>query len=184
MHEITFTQAQIWTTPSGHWLALEVDKNHLPTARRFVDSMSEGKSYTATLKQYKPKRSLDANAYFWVLVGKLAEKINLGVTEIYREYIKDIGGNYEVVCVQKKSADDLERHWTSNGLGWQVDSLESKIEGCVTMLLYYGSSQYDTAQMSRLIEQVVRDCKEHGIETKTPRELAEMLARWADAQKN
>lgn len=184
MHEINFTSAQIWTTPSGNWLALNVDKNHLLTARRFVDGMSEGKPYTAHLKEYRAKRSFDANAYFWKLLGELSAKTGVETSNIYREYIKDIGGNYDVICVQQKAADALESHWTSNGLGWQVERTESKLEGCVTMLMYYGSSQYDTAQMSRLISLVVSDCQDQGIETKTPEELALIMARWEDAQKN
>lgn len=184
MHEVNFSKAEIWNTPNGNWLALNVDKNHLPTARRFVDGMSEGKPYTAQLKEYRAKRSLDANAYCWVLIGKLAEKTNVEKSEIYRMYIKEIGGNYEAVCVQEKAADALEKHWTANGLGWQVECIDSKLDGCVTMLMYYGSSQYDTAQMSRLIELIVQDCKPLGIETMTPREREEMLARWEDAQAN
>lgn len=184
MHELNFTTAQIWQTPSGSWLALNVDKNHLPMARRFVDGMSEGKPYTATLKEYRAKRSLDANAYFWKLLGELSAKTGVETSSIYREYIKDIGGNYDVICVQQKAADALEHHWTSNGLGWQVERIDSKIEGCVTMLMYYGSSQYDTSQMSRLIDLVVSDCKDQGIETKTVDELALIMARWEDAQKD
>ena len=180
MHEINFKSAQIWTTPSGNWLALDVDKDHMPTARRFVDEMSEGKPYTAQLKKYRKKRSNDANAYFWELLGKLSAETKIEMSKTYREYIKDIGGNYEVVCVQEKAADALERHWTSNGIGWQVDRLESKIEGCVTMLLYYGSSHYDTAQMSRLINLVVSDCKDQGIETRTPDEIAKLVSLWEE----
>ena len=56
--------------------------------------------------------------------------------------------------------------------------MPSKLPGCVNVILYYGSSTYDTAQMSRLINLAVQDCKEQGIETMTPQELAAMMEGW------
>jgi hypothetical protein len=45
---------------------------------------------------------------------------------------------------------------------------------------YYGSSTYNTKQMSRLIDAIVEDCKEMDIETLTPRELDAMKSRWGE----
>ena len=59
-----------------------------------------------------------------------------------------------------------------------TDVNPSKIEGCKNVTLYYGSSTYDTRQMSRLIDLVVQDCKEQGIETMTPFELDALKERW------
>ncbi len=57
--------------------------------------------------------------------------------------------------------------------------MPSKIEGCVNVVLYYGSSTYDTKQMSSLIDQLIFDAKELGIETATPQELARYKEEWA-----
>lgn len=127
---------------------------------------------------YRPKRSKDANAYCFVLIGKLAEKLNIPKDEIYRRAIKQVGGNYEVVCVKNEAVDKLCYGWCRNGLGWQVDKMPSKIEGCTNVLLYYGSSTYDTASMSRLINIIVDECKEQNIEVRTPDEINSMLALW------
>jgi hypothetical protein len=116
-----------------------------------------------------------------VLVGKLAEKLGIPRDEIYRDAIKQIGGNYEVVCVRKEAVDKLCEGWRKNGIGWQTDTMPSKIEGCTNVMLYYGSSTYDTASMSRLINIIVDDCKEHGIDTRTPDEINSMLALWEGA---
>ena len=71
------------------------------------------------------------------------------------------------------------RHWEHNGLGWIAQSLgESKLEGYVNVISYYGSSEYDTAQMSRLIDLLIAECREQGIETKTPAELAALMEEW------
>lgn len=137
---------------------------------------------SVVIKKHREKRSLDANAYFWVLLDKLADKIGTSKEFIYRSYIKDIGGNSEVVCVKDKAVEKLCECWKHNGLGWQTDRLPSKIEGCTNVILYYGSSTYDTKQMSRLIDNVVADCKEQGIETMTPDELCKLKEAWGHGE--
>lgn len=138
------------------------------------------KDLRVSLKQWKEKRSLDANSYFWVLLDKLALLLNKSKTELYRSYIKNIGGVSDTVCVTNKAVDDLCKAWESKGIGWQTDRIESKIEGCTNVVLYYGSSVYDSAQMSRLLDLVIQDCEEQGIPTITARELEEIKARWGD----
>jgi hypothetical protein len=54
----------------------------------------------------------------------------------------------------------------------------SKLDGCTNVILYYGSSTYDVEQMSRLIENIVQDCKALGIETKPEAELNSLLEQW------
>lgn len=145
----------------------------------FFQSLDADTEYVVTIDKLKRKRSLDANAYFWVLVDKLATAQGLpSTTEIYRRYIKEIGGNREFVCVREDAADKLCAGWEHNGLGWQTDRFPSKVSGCVNVILYYGSSTYDTAQMSRLIDLAVQDCKALDIETATPMELALLLDKW------
>lgn len=143
--------------------------------RRFAYNFKAG-NYEIERKQ--KKRSNDANAYFFVLADKLAERLNVPKTEIYRNYIKEIGGVSEIVCVKNEAVEKLSKGWQHNGLGWQTDILPSKIKGCTNVVLYYGSSTYNTEQMSRLINLIVEDCKIQGIETRTPEEIANMLSLW------
>lgn len=145
-----------------------------------VDELREREKLTIEVKPYRERRSLDANAYFFVLVDKLAEKLNTTKEEIYRNSIKEIGGVSETICVRDKAVKRLCESWSKNGLGWQTDTFPSKIEGCTNVILYYGSSTYDTAQMSRLIDNIVQDCKAVGIETRTPDEIANLLSMWGE----
>lgn len=131
-----------------------------------------------TAKKHRQKRSLDANAYAWVLIGKIAEAMHIDRKEVYRDAIRSIGGNHEIVCVQNKAVDSLRRGWESLGIGWQMETMPSKIDGCTTVFLYYGSSTYDTKQMSLLIDHIVQDAKELGIETLPPHELEAMIEHY------
>lgn len=163
-----------WTMDAaGDWLCVQTNK-----ARQVIDSLKEGKAYDVEIKEHREKRSLDSNAYAWLLIDRLAEKLRISKTEIYRRYIREIGGNNETVCVTAEAADKLRSGWEHNGLGWQTDTMSSKLPGCVRVVLYYGSSTYDTAQMSRLIDLIVQDCREQGIETLPPDKLAGMMEEW------
>ena len=140
--------------------------------------LSNGKEVEIDIREYKKRRSLDANGYYWALCNRLCEKLQMSPEEIYREHVKDVGGNYEVVCVKDGALDKLRKGWEHSGIGWITDTMPSKIEGCTNVMLYYGSSTYDTAQMSRLIGLMIDDCKANGIETKTPSELALLMSEW------
>ena len=144
----------------------------------FFGSCADDKEYTIEIKEKKKKRSLDANAYYWKLCHDIAYEAQVEVTTVYREHIKEIGGNNDIVCIQNKAVDDFCRAWQHNGIGWQTETIPSKLEGCTNVICYYGSSTYDTQQMSRLIDLAIQDCKEYGIEYMTPTELAKLLAAW------
>lgn len=145
---------------------------------QIVEVMESGKEYDIEVKRHRERRSPDANAYFWKLLDELAEKINITKSEIYRRYIKEIGGVSTVICVKEKYADKLCCNWEKNGIGWQTDRTESKLSGCVNIILYYGSSTYDSAQMSRLIDLLVQDCKAQGIDTRPRDEIDALIEKW------
>ena len=174
---IAFDDARI-EQKNGTWLCLIV-LDPAP-ARGFVLKRKERK-YVAELKEFRKKRSLDANAYFWVLCDKLAEATATPKSVIYRQAIRDIGGNSDVVCVRQKAAEKLRSTWERNGIGWITETQPSKVPGCVNVTLYYGSSTYDTVQMSRLIDNIVQDCKVVGVDTMTPLELERLKEDWGHA---
>lgn len=143
-----------------------------------VKDIDPQKMLDVQIESHKNRRSLDANAYCWALIGQIAAATGIKKEEVYREEVKQVGGNCDTVCVKREAAENLTRHWRHNGLGWMAEIFESKVPGCVNVNLYYGSSAYDTAQMSRLIDNVVQDAQALGIETKTPRELALLKEDW------
>ena len=70
-----------------------------------------------TVKKHREKRSLDANAYSWVLLDKLAEATGTPKGEVYRREVRDVGGNTETVCVREKAVQKLCDGWNKNGIG-------------------------------------------------------------------
>lgn len=158
-------------------LTFEVDADS-KTIFQIYDELNATGKLSIKIGKYKQKRSLDANAYCWVLISRLAEKLNIPKTDIYRAAIKEIGGNSDTVCIQDKAVDSLRDGWQRNGIGWLTETIPSKIEGCTNVILYYGSSTYDKGQMSRLINNIVEECKLQGIETKSAEEVDSLLRQW------
>ena len=135
------------------------------------------KELSVEIKPYRARRSLDANSYCWVLCQKLAEKLNCTKEDIYKEAIRK-AGQFDFIAVTDSAADQFLKAWQSKGLGWYAEALESKIEGCKKIMVYYGSSVYDSKEMAHLIDYIVSECKELGIETMTPAEISRMMNEW------
>jgi hypothetical protein len=132
------------------------------------------KLLSVTIKQHRKKRSLDANAYMWVLLSKMAEVLNTTKDELYLEIL----GRYGVfthIVVKPEVVERVKEEWrTVRELG------EVKVNGKagVQLQCYFGSSTYNTAEMAKLIDGIVSECKELGIDTMTPTELAELKQSW------
>lgn len=154
------------------------EMNEQRSALDMVDTLREYDKLSLKVSRYKQKRSLDANAYCWVLMSKIAEKTNQRVTDVYRAAIREVGGNSDTVCIQDHAVEQLCAGWQRNGIGWVTDTMPSKIEGCTNVILYYGSSTYDTATMCRLIEIISQDCSQLGIEVKPKEEIDSLLNSW------
>lgn len=129
------------------------------------------------VKEYKEKRSLDANAYAWVLLGKLQDKLHIPKEEMYRDAIQTIG-SYEVIPIKNEAVNKFRQAWSKNGLGWITETTKSKLEGYTNVLAYYGSSIYDTKEMSRFIELIIQECEQLDIETKSKAEIDSLLKEW------
>lgn len=129
------------------------------------------------VKEYKEKRSLDANAYAWVLLGKLQDKLHIPKEEIYRDAIQTIG-SYEVIPIKNEAVNKFRQAWSKNGLGWITETTKSKLDGYTNVLAYYGSSIYDTKEMSRFIELIIQECEQLDIETKSKAEIDSLLKEW------
>ena len=162
----------------GGWLMVKPEKADLGKAMALVRKHKD-KLYNLEVKEHRKKRSLDANAYAWVLIHKLAAAMRLTPEEVYLEAIRSVGCNYEVIPIRDHAAEHFKKIWEAKGLGWPgLDLGRSRIPGYRNLMAYYGSSTYDTHQMSILIDNLVQDCKALDIETLTPDKLALLKEGW------
>lgn len=142
----------------------------------------DGKTVTVEIKTKREGRSLDANAYCWVLCDKIAatKGLMLKKTDVYKRAIRDYGVTY-IMPVENSLLGDIIRWHESKGLGNACDIIgKSKFDGYTNVRFYQGSSEYNTKQMSVLLDGIVSDAKDLGIQTETPDQLAQMKAMWGE----
>lgn len=161
---------------------LGVDKNHINVLLSLTDANTTGLQeltgveLTVNLKKFHPKRSLDANAYLWIILSKMAEKLMTSKEELYEFKLRQYGVPYEdetgrhvVVAIRSDIPQkELPGHWL-----WLKDT-----NGASNYMKIKGTSEYDSAEMARFIDMVVQDAKDLGIETLPSTELERMKNDW------
>lgn len=126
-----------------------------------------GKDVNLDIKLWKPRRSGAANRYMWVLVDKIARETGLTKDEVYRNEIKEIGGVSDVFLMIDDAVERFCQQWATQGLGWQTEVVALG-DGRSNVIAYYGSSTFDREQMTQLIEQLIFEAEQLGIDTDTP----------------
>lgn len=137
-----------------------------------------------TVKKYRKRRSLNANNYAWSLMEAIASEIGQDKELLYEEmlrrygtgetYTDENGKECKVLFTLREDVPPrlVARHYAKIGEGY--------IDG--KRFIHYraikGSSDYDTKEMSVFLDGVVSECKDLGIETATPQELARYKEDW------
>lgn len=182
--EARFDGAKLLQQEDGFWLMVKPVREDLPKVRRWLH---EGHKAVQQLvvKPYRKRRSLNANAYAWALLDKLAEALGQSKEELYREIIRDMGGVSETMAVRADAIPAWTRAWCSGHTGRMCEDLGTNAAdpGYHNLVCYYGSSDYDTAQMARFIDLLVQECENQGIETISDQERSLLLEAW-DEQTN
>ena len=147
------------------------------------DDLRKNERLVFSVKEYKRKRSLDANAYYWVLVTKLAKVLNLSKPHLHNILLRRYG-QPEIIDGQMvflvlpdsesgiRKADEAETYHIR-----PTSQVKTGVDGKMyrTYVMLRGSSTYNTAEMSELIDGLVLECKEQGIETLPAAELERMM---------
>ena len=158
---------------SGKWL-ITFAIDHLPNDLEDL----QGKELDVIARPHREKRSLNANAYFHVLSGKIAEKLGTSLTHEKNRLIRKYG-QYEVIDGMIPTVTVKEKYEEKM---LDMEGVHLKVVerpgGTIKMAIMRGSHTYNTAEMSRLIDATVEDAKELKIETLTPQQLERMKAAW------
>lgn len=141
------------------------------------DILKDEKELEIEITKPKQKRSLNANAYCWTLIGKIAEVLGNTKEEVYREYIKH-KGIYRIITIEEKAAPTFMKVWEERGLGWLCETSETKIAGLIDVVAYYGTSSYNTKQMAGFIDYIVEEAKNLNIETLEDIEIKRLVDNW------
>jgi len=160
-------------TARGAEITLTTDDRRIDISR-LREATAKGKQLSVEIKQHRKRRSLNANAYLWVLLGKMAEVLRTDKDELYLMMLERYGV-YTHIIVKPHVVEQVKAQWrTVRELGEVTVNGQKGIQ----LQCYFGSSTYDTKQMSVLIDGVVSECQELGIDTLPPDEIQMMKNQW------
>ena len=127
------------------------------------------KQYEIT--EYHPKRSLSANAYAWALIQKIAESMTppRSKNEVYLQMLKDYGQSEFVSVLSDINVSGYFKYYEEYGKG-HVEGREF-----THYKVYKGSSEMDSREMAILIDGIIQEARQLGIETITPAEKEKLL---------
>lgn len=175
---------------TGKWnLTFSTDQNVAEAAQIF-----SGKDIDVKLKQHKEKRSLDANAYYWCLLTKLARIHGWSNAEAHNRMLRDYGQYEQVegqlIAIPLPDTDQAERE-VLNKMEYHL-ALSPKVtimkgETKRVYLLLRGSSTYNTEEMARLISGLIEECRYSGIpdsEIMTPFEKRKLYEQYGIGEKH
>ena len=150
--------------------------------RESISSLEEIKDdkLSVEIKKYRKSRSNDANKYFWKLLQEICEQKGIDTIEDYKNRVKELG-IFKQFKIMTQDVKTFEKIWTDRGIAWFCEILDTEYIGNTEFKIinaYYGSSSYNSKQMSRLIDNLVQDCKAVGIETKSDKEIESLLKEW------
>jgi hypothetical protein len=171
--EFTGIIAAAMSTREGTYISLDTNQNVLEDANKLMN-----KKLSIEIRPYREKRSLDANAYFHVLSGKISENLTISKARSKNILICKYGqpqllpdGNAMIYKTNAPVEFMLEQE--------SIHCIPVKyLDDAIFYKVYRGSSTYDTKEMSLLIDGTVADAQELGIQTATPEELRVMKERW------
>ena len=151
-------------------------KPFLMTENRFLDAIIQkikSGRYEFVFRKKKKTKSLTANAYMWVLCDEIARVIQSTKDEVYRQAVANVGFFFPFSCENVALARWCAV-WESQGAGFCCKVTHEGTER-TELNVYVGSSKYTQEELSRLIEELVAEAENLGIDTRASRECRALI---------
>lgn len=152
-------------------------KPFLMTENRFLDAIIQkikSGRYEFVFRKKKKTKSLTANSYMWVLCDEIARVLQSTKDEVYRNAVANVGVFFPLSC-ERAAFTRARAVWESQGAGFFCNVTREQA-GRTEFNAYVGSSQYTQEELSRLIEELVAEAENLGIDTKASRECRALIS--------
>ena len=139
-----------------------------------LPEFNDKKIFDVTIEQHREKRSINANNYAWLLQDRIAKILNRSIDDIHNQMVLDYGV-LETYSIRKDAFNSAKRLFDYfEVLG------ESEVNGktFIHVKAGIGTHNYNTLEMSKFLDGVVQEAQQLNIETRTPKQLAELKSLW------
>lgn len=143
------------------------EKSALPE----FDSIKDKEKLSVEIKEYRAKRSLDANALLWACLSEIAVALRADKWDIYLMMLKRYG-KYTYICVKPSVVDAVKAQWRECE---EIGMVNINGQEAVQLLCYFGSSTYDSKEFAVLLDGVIYEMKELGLDTPVDEDMRRAL---------
>ncbi len=137
--------------------------------REFLFKLEKDTVYDIKVEKHRNRRSLDANNYAWHLISEIANVLRLSKEEVYFQMLKDYGQRDYVSMLANVPIEQYYKYYEKQGTYRKNDNTFT------SYMIYKGTSQYNSKEMSVFIEGLVYEARNLGIQTKIQLEIKEMI---------
>lgn len=146
--------------------------NQLDLLTEEFNKLKDNENLDISIAIHREKRSLNANNYAWKIITEIADVLRASKEEIYLTMLKRYGQSELVSVLSSIDVSGYFKYYEVAGTSILNEKEFRHYK------VYKGSSEFDTREMSILIDGIVSEAKELGINTATPDEIAKMKAMW------
>lgn len=144
-----------------------------------IDKIKDEQKLSIEATKYRKKRSLSANALLWACLGEIATVLRTDKWDVYLLMLKRYG-KFTYICVKPNVVEAVKAQWRECE---EVGKITLNGQEAVQLLCYFGSSTYNTQEMSVLLDGVISEMKEIGLQPPMSSEMKRALEEW-DAEHN
>lgn len=148
--------------------------NESETFKSEVESISDCEKLSIKAVKFRNRRSLDANALLWKCLGDIAVALKTDKWEVYLQMLRRYG-KFSHIIVKENAVEAVKRQWRECEV---VGDITVNGQKAVQMLCYFGSSTYDTKEFSTLLDGVISEMQEMGLETPMTADMERALEMW------
>lgn len=138
-----------------------------------LDTIQQAEILDIVAEKHRKKRSIDANRMLWACIGDIAQALGADMWEIYLEMLKRYG-KFTYICVKPSAVDAVKAQWRESE---EIGEISINGEKAVQMLCYFGSSTYDSKEFSTLLNGVISEMEEIGLQPPPSRDMRIALER-------
>ena len=153
-------------------LLINLQVDDCPTEE--LQTLAQCEKLSIEIKKYRKKRSLDANGMLWACLGEIANVLRADKWDIYLQMLKRYG-KYTYICVKPAVVEAVKAQWRECEV---LGEMEVNGQKAVQMLCYFGSSTYDTKEFSMLLDGVISEMREIGLQPPPTEEMKRALEQW------
>ena len=154
-------------------LSFDVCPESAGAVKTIYDSL-KGTKLAVEVKKWRNRRSLDANAYFWLLTGKIAEVLKTDKDSVYLDLL-DQFVVFTHVIVKPEVVPRMKQEWR---LIKELGEVTVNGKTGVQLQCFFGSSSYDSKEMSRLVDGAIQVAESLSIPTLPDADVKKMKEEW------